>query len=303
MQLIRDIKNITAAEQHCVATIGNFDSVHLGHQEVLRKVKQEAKAMDSCSLAIIFEPQTMEYFMGSRAAARLTKLTQKLELFEQYGIDKVLCLRFNKYLAKFSAKQFIQKILLDKLKVHHLIIGDDFAFGSDRLGGLELLQQYLPVERLETLYADGTRVSSTHVRQALAVADFTLAKHLLGRAYAMSGHVAHGNRLGHMLGFPTANIYLHRKVLPFTGVYFVNVTGIDDKVRSGIANIGTRPTIGGDRNMLEVHILDFDEDIYGKKIEVEFLHKLRDEVKFDSLGLLKQQIEQDVAKAKQYDRI
>lgn len=308
MQLIRGINNIKVTEQKYAATVGNYDGVHLGHQKVLARVKQQSAAMGLPTLVIVFEPQPMEYFLGVCANARLTTLREKLEVFHSYGIDTVLCIRFNAEFASFSAKRFIQEILLDKLNVKYLAVGDDFSFGRNRVGGFEILQEHakhsdFQVERVSTLQRDGTKVSSTHVRQALAVGDFGLAHELLGRPYSMSGRVAHGNRLGHQIGYPTANIYLHHRVLPFTGVYIAKVTGIEKKPKLGIANIGTRPTVDGKHNVLEVHLLDFDEDIYGVRICVEFLRKIREEIKFASVELLKQQIEKDVARVRKYDRV
>lgn len=299
MQLFRKINNkLTNQKNRHAATIGNFDGMHLGHQKVLEKVKAYSSLKNLPSLAIIFEPQPMEFFLGASAPSRLTTLREKTSFFRDFGIDKILCLRFNKALANISAPEFIQNILLDKLKVQYLAFGDDFSFGYNRAGGFELLQKYaasgLRSEKVPSQMVRGIKISSTHIRQALAIGDLRLAKRLLGRAYSISGKVAHGDGRGRELGFPTANIYLRHKVLPLQGVFAVRITGIGKQPIKGIANVGNRPTFGGNRNLLEVHLLSFNKNIYGERIYVEFLKKIRDEKKFDSLELLKQQIGQDI---------
>ena len=296
MQLIRYLNNKLL--DGCVASIGNYDGMHLGHQEILAKLTAQASKMKLPSLVIIFEPQPMEFFLQERTNPRLMTLREKLVFFKNYNIDYVLCLKFNAQLASLTAQEFIQNILVNKLNTQYIIIGDDFSFGCNRTGGFELLQEYIKTEKIATVHIDNTKVSSTHIRQALAIGDLKTAEKLLGRPYSMSGKVAYGDKLGHKLGFPTANIYLHHKVLSIAGVFIVKVQEM-----IGIANVGTRPTIDGSRNVLEVHLLDFDKDIYGQRIQVEFIEKIRDEIKFDSLNLLKQQIAKDVEKARQYARL
>jgi riboflavin kinase / FMN adenylyltransferase len=304
LQLFRDLKNLSQKSSY-IATIGNYDGIHLGHQRILQQIKHQQKKLLLPSLVIIFEPLPTEYFLATHAPARLTSLAEKIALLAQYEIENVLCLRFNASLANMSATEFIQKILLETLNIKYLIIGDDFSFGHHRAGNFELLQQYtnqgLITEKIDSVYLPGHnqfRISSTHIRQALANANFDLAKRLLGRPYTMSGHVAHGNGLGQILGFPTANIHLKHKVAPLKGIYTAKIyaAGVIDPL-SGVINIGTRPTVDGKNNLLEVHLLDFNQDIYGKKLVIEFLHKLRDERKFDNLDLLRQQITEDVKQA------
>jgi len=297
MQLIRDIDNIKFPHNGYVASIGNYDGMHLGHQRIISKVKAQSLAMKLPSLVIIFEPQTTEYFLKQHANPRLMSLREKLVILQSYGIDWVLCLRFNDRLANMTAEQFIQDILLQRLSIQHIIFGDDFAFGNNRTGGFELLQQYIATEKVPTIQINNTKVSSTHIRQALAANDFKSAATLLGRSYTISGRVAHGDKLGHKLGFPTANIYLQHKILPIRGVYITKVYNLANKALIGVTNVGNRPTINGSRNVLEVHLLNFAKDIYGKRITIEFIKKLRDEIKFASLDELKQQIEKDVKQA------
>jgi len=298
MQLIRDIHNSFTG---CVATIGNYDGMHLGHQKVLARVKEQARTINLPSLVILFEPQSLEYFLGKKACPRLMPLREKLNFLQNYAIDLVLCLRFNSKLANLSAAQFVQKLL--DINIQYIIIGDDFVFGHNRNGGFKILDKYIKTEEIPSVQINNTKVSSTNIRQALAAGDFKTAKKMLGRPYSMSGRVGYGDKLGHKLGFPTANIYLAHRVLPINGVYIAKVKGLAAKPLLAVANVGNRPTVDGTRNILEVHILNFNKDIYGVRIEVEFVEKIREEIKFASLTLLKQQIEQDINKAEQYERI
>jgi len=304
MKLFCSIDAIKFQLQHgCVASIGNYDGMHLGHQEVLQRLHSQSISMNLPSLLIIFEPLPTEYFLKENTNPRLMTLREKLVILQNSAIDYVLCLRFNAKLANLIAAQFVKDILLNSLKVRYIIIGDDFAFGSNRTGGFTVLQKYIETEKIALVQVNDIKVSSSHIRQALAVGDLETAERLLGRPYSMSGRVAYGNRLGHRIGFPTANIYLRHKVLPIHGVYIARINGLNSKPMIGVANIGNRPTINGTRNVLEVHLLDFNKNIYGTRIEVEFVKKLRDEVKFASLDLLKQQIEKDVNQAKQHERL
>jgi riboflavin kinase/FMN adenylyltransferase len=298
MQLIRDIHN---SFPNCVATIGNYDGMHLGHQKVLTRVREQARSMHLPSLVIVFEPQSQEYFLGKKICPRLMPLREKLNFLQNYAIDLVLCLRFNNKLANLNPEQFVQKLLA--INIQYLIIGDDFAFGHNRGGKFKTLAKHIKTEQVSSVQINNGKVSSTNIRQALAIGDFKTAEKMLGRPYSMSGRVGHGDRLGHKLGFPTANIYLAHRILPINGVYIAKVKGLAIKPLLAVANIGNRPTVNGMRNILEVHILNFNKDIYGIRIEVEFIEKIRDEIKFASLDLLKQQIERDINKVKRYDRV
>ena len=305
MELIRGLHNLRPGHHGCVATIGNFDGVHLGHQAVIGQLAEKADALGLPAAVITFEPQPREYFLPQFAPPRLTRFREKIEAFRRYAVRRVLCLAFNRKLAEMPAEEFIRRILVDGLGVKYLVVGDDFRFGRDREGTFEHLQaageQYgFQVVNMHTFSVEGERVSSTRVRLALEQGQLDEAIRLLGRDFRMSGRVAHGEKLGRKLGFPTANIFLHRKAAPLKGIFVVEVYGLDKEPWPGVASLGTRPTVDGTRTILEVHLFDFDEQIYGRHIQVSFLHKLRDEEKYDSLTELKVQIQKDVDAAQAY---
>lgn len=304
MEFIRSISQLRSQHHQCVATIGNFDGVHRGHQTIIQQVKTESLELDLPATVIIFEPQPQEYFIPDKAPTRLTRLREKLIAFQRYGVDRVLCLRFDNKLADLEPDDFIQKILLQGLGVKHLVVGDDFHFGKQRSGNFQTLQdaaqqQQFTIEKQRTFLIDNERVSSTRIRQAMAQGNMQLANELLGRPYMLSGRVRYGQQKGRTIGFPTANIFLHRHKSPLQGVFAVKVHGLGHRPLSGVANLGTRPTVNGVQLLLEVHLFDFKQVIYGKYVDVEFIAKIRDEQKFDSFELLKQQIQQDAEKARQ----
>lgn len=306
MRLIRGIHNISPQDRPCVATIGNFDGVHLGHQQLLLALKTRAKALGVPATVIIFEPHPKEYFDSSAQITRLTNLREKLHYIAQFKIDSVLCLPFNNTLAKLTATAFIEKILLCKLGVKQIFAGCDFRFGYQRQGDIELLREYgqkkgfliSDVPNVES--EDGARISSTLVREALGQGELGWVKHYLGRDYGIQGRVVVGDRRGREIGFPTANIHLKRRAAALTGVFAVKVYGLDKQGKIGVANIGTRPTVGGSQQRLEVHLFDFDETIYGQHVQVDMLHKLREEQRFASFELLQQQIQRDCQQAKAF---
>ncbi|TWR69852.1 bifunctional riboflavin kinase/FAD synthetase [Pseudomonas grimontii] len=303
MQLVRGLHNLRPEHRGCVATIGNFDGVHRGHQAILARLRERAVELDVPSCVVIFEPQPREYFTPETAPARLARLRDKLQLLAEEGVDRVLCLAFNQRLQSLSAAEFVDRILVDGLGVQHLEVGDDFRFGCDRVGDFDFLQQAgiqqgFTVEAAQTVELDGLRVSSTQVRNALAAADFALAERLLGRPFRIAGRVLHGQKLARQLGTPTANVQLKRRRVPLTGVYLVSVD-IDGQPWSGVANIGVRPTVAGDgKAHLEVHLLDFAGDLYDRRLTVVFHQKLREEQRFASLEALKTAINADVAAAR-----
>lgn len=312
MQVFRSVSaRVTALSSSvpCVLTIGNFDGLHRGHQSLLERLVAKARALDLPATVMTFEPHPREFFAPEQAPPRLTSLREKLELLAAHGVDRVHVCAFNKRLAAYSAEDFIQQILLDGLAVRHLFVGDDFRFGKGRRGDFAMLQQAgqaqgFGVEAMQTVVWQGERVSSSYVREVLAAGELTHAANLLGRPYAISGRVMHGDKIGRQIGFPTANISLKRKSAPLAGVFAVELTGLDgDHARRwpGAASLGTRPTIAaGLRPVLEVHLLDFDRDIYGTHVTVNFLHKLRDEARFDSLEELTTHIARDVAGVRTY---
>ena len=303
MQLVRGLHNLRPQHRGCVATIGNFDGVHRGHQAILARLRERALELGVPSCVVIFEPQPREFFAPDTAPARLARLRDKLQLLAAEGVDRVLCLAFNQRLSKLSASEFVDTILVDGLGVQHLEVGDDFRFGCDRLGDFDFLLQAgqvhgFTVEAAQTVELDGIRVSSTQVRNALAAADFALAERLLGRPYRIAGRVLHGQKLARQLGTPTANIQLKRRRVPLSGVYLASIE-IDGKAWPGVGNIGVRPTVAGDgRPHLEIHLLDFAGDLYGRRLTVEFHHKLREEQRFASLEALKSAIDADIAAAR-----
>jgi len=307
MELVRGLHNLRPEHRGCAATIGNFDGLHLGHQAVLRQLAEQGRARGLPVTLVTFEPQPREYFMPQSAPPRLTRFREKLEVLRHCQVDRVVCLRFNSDLAGLTANEFIQRILLDGLAVKYLVVGDDFRFGKQRAGNFSLLEQAgnthgFPVAKMHTFNVGDQRVSSTRIRSALQVGDLAGAEALLGRPFWMSGRVAHGDKRGRTIGFPTANIFLHRSAVPVDGVFAVEMRGLDDTPIPGVANVGTRPTVGGTRALLEVHLFDFDRDIYGRHVQVSFLKKLRPEYKFESFQHLKEQIQRDAAQAREFFR-
>jgi riboflavin kinase/FMN adenylyltransferase len=305
-ELIRGIHNVTTKHRGCVVTIGNFDGVHKGHQVLLSQVKERAMRLGVPSMVITFEPQPMEFFAKERSVARLTRCREKFFQLAQWGIDKVLIIRFNAEFAALSAEAFAENLLGKQLGIKEVIVGHDFHFGRGRQGDVSLLKKAAArlgfvVDTIPNNVLDGERISSTRVRQALYVADLALTEKLLGRPYSMKGRVVYGDQRGRVLGFPTANIYLHRHVSPILGIYVVRLHGIGNKPLPGVANIGVRPTIGTDsRTLLEVHVFNFNQTIYGRQVCVEFCKKLRDEERFANLDLLKEQMLIDAEQARMY---
>lgn len=310
MRLIRGLTNLkllsrredSVLSQGCVATVGNFDGVHLGHQTILEQVKEKADQLGVPSVVMVFEPQPREFFQGGAAPPRLTGFRQKFETLLASGVDIVLCLKFDETFRSYSAMGFIDDVLIDGLKVRHLVVGDDFRFGCDRAGDFRLLQQVgekagYSVENTRTVTVEGDRVSSTRIRNALQDNRLELAGQLLGRPYAITGRVVYGRQLGRTIGAPTANILLGR-MAPLQGVYVVAITLPDGRQLDGVANIGLRPTVDGRQPSLEVHIFDFAGTLYGQRIDVSFRHPLRDEIKFDSIDELKDQIARDLEDAR-----
>jgi riboflavin kinase/FMN adenylyltransferase len=287
-----------------VATIGNFDGVHLGHQAVFRNLIAKGRELGVPSTVITFEPQPQEYFAPKQAPARLTRLREKVRAIEDAGIERMLLLEFNAKLAAMEAGDFVARILAQGLGVRFLYVGDDFRFGRARHGDFQMLcdqggQHGFQVDTMHTFRLSEDRVSSTRVREALTQGDLETAAHLLGRAYRICGRVAHGDKRGRTIGFPTANVDLHRKVSPVHGVFAVQVYGLEREPLAGVANIGTRPTVTGDtRYLLEVNLFDFAREIYGAHVEVELVHKIRDEKRFASFEELRRQINQDAWQAR-----
>ncbi len=300
MKLIRGIEQLNDQHGPCVAAIGNFDGVHLGHQHIIKTLLQQARTYSLPATVITFEPLAKEFFAPA-SVQRLTSIEQRSRLLCDLGVEQVLCIDFDAHFASYSPQAFVQDVLIKGLDIKHLSVGDDFRFGKNRQGDFSLLQSLghqfdFQVAAHDTFEMDAKRVSSGRVRQALADSDFELAKRLLGRAYSIQGHVVRGQQLGRTIDFPTANIVLPTMLTPLSGVFAVRVSW-GEQVLDAVANLGTRPTVDGTENRLEVHLFDFDEDLYDQSISVEFIEKIRDEKKFDSFASLKDQISKDAQAA------
>lgn len=288
-----------------VATIGTFDGIHRGHQAIMQQVRERAAELGLPAMAMIFEPHPREFFSHGQAPARLMRLREKIEAIRDTGIEQIFCLHFNRVLRAMTARDFIERVLVNGARVKCLIVGDDFRFGCDRTGNIDMLEKAgtefgFEVIDTATVEHEGCRISSTWVREALEAGDFALAETLLGRPFSIGGKVVHGNKLGRQLGVPTANINLQRHRAPLSGVFVVNV--IHEGVRlPGVANVGVRPTVGGlVKPILEVHLLHWQGDIYGCRLKVEFLEKIREERRFSGRDELVENILRDVDIANSY---
>jgi riboflavin kinase/FMN adenylyltransferase len=295
-----------AAPGPTVLTIGNFDGVHYGHRSLLDRLKATAARDHLLPAVLTFEPHPREFFAPESAPARLSTLREKLELIADEGVAITWVCHFNARLAALSAEEFIKSILVDQLRIKHLIIGDDFRFGASRRGNFALLREAgerydFVVEAMECVTIDGERASSSAVRAALAAGKMDHAARLLGRPYSIDGRVVHGDKIGRQLGFATANMRIKHDKPPLLGVFAVEVTSTAGELLKGVANLGFRPSANKTlAPLLEVHLFDFSGDLYGTHLNVRFLHKLRDEMKFPNLDALKAQIALDVDSAKDY---
>jgi riboflavin kinase/FMN adenylyltransferase len=291
-----------------VLAIGNFDGVHLGHVALMQQLAEVSARLQLVPTILTFEPHPREFFAPASAPARLTTLREKLELLADYGARQAMVCPFNAAFSALTAEEFIEQVLVKSLQVKHLIIGDDFRFGRGRTGDFSLLQAAgqkfgFSVEAMASVTVDGERASSSAVRAALANGDMVQAARFLGRPYMIDGRVAHGDKIGRQLGFATANIRIKHNPLPMTGVFAVQVSGLGDSLLPGVANLGVRPTVGGTRPLLEVHLFDFDRDIYGAHISVRFVHKLRNEQRFPNFDALKAQIAADAVAARDFFKL
>ena len=311
MYLIRGQRNISLFKKrypntYMSATIGNFDGLHLGHQAILNNLKEEAKSIGTSTLVFFTEPHAAEYFSAkgisnTESPPRLCPWREKFRLLNDYGIDYACFLKFNSSLKSMTPEDFIKDIL-EEMNLKSLIVGDDFRFGAERVGDFNLLKEWgnktnVLVSNTETVIFEGKRVSSTRIREALLKSDFNLAASLLGRPYIYSGKVVYGNQLGRTINVPTANLWIPKQKLSISGVYAVTCMHKGANYK-GIANMGVRPTVGGEQPVLEVHLFDFNDEIYGQRIDVEFKFKIRDEKKFESLAFLKEQMQKDISLAK-----
>ena len=300
MRLIRDLTPGARDSRRMVVTIGNFDGVHIGHQAVIKQVHNLASEKGLLATVVCFEPMPREYFSAAKAPPRLTRLRRKFVLIAKHGIDQLVCLRFNKVMAHMSAEGFIEHVLIRSLRARYVIVGEDFRFGRDRKGDINLLKEKgnatgFDVVAAATVQVQGARASSTSVREALATGNLKLAAQLLGSPFTLEGHVRHGEKIGRQLGFPTANVHTGPYRLPLHGVFAGTITLRDGRRQRAAVSIGTRPVLGKiSEELLEVHLLDFDENLYGQRLEVALQTKLRDETGFDGFDALRVQIERDV---------
>jgi riboflavin kinase/FMN adenylyltransferase len=304
MQILRHLP--ARAALPTALTVGNFDGVHLGHRAMLDRLAAVSRARKLASCVMTFEPHPREFFAPERAPTRLTSLREKLELLAELAVERVHVQRFDDDFARISAEQFIRAVLIDALKVRWILVGDDFRFGAGRQGDFELLRQAgltsgFEVMRMDTVMVEGVRVSSTAVRELLAVGDLDGAARLLGRPYSISGRVVRGRRLGSQLGFPTANLPLKHNRPALWGIFVVEVIGLAEQPLPAVASLGVRPTVvEGGAPLLEVHLLDFARELYGVHLQVRFLKRLRDEEKYAGMDALKLQIARDVEAARSF---
>jgi riboflavin kinase / FMN adenylyltransferase len=303
IELIRGLHNLRPGHRGNVVTIGNYDGVHRGHQHMLEALRAKARELGLPATVITFEPTPREFFEGPAAPARLMRLREKLEALESHGIDRVVVLRFDAAMRTMSAADFERLLLVEGLGVRHLVVGHDFHYARRREGNVASLRATgavhgFAVEEIDQYLVGSDRVSSSLVREALGARDLDRAASLLGRPYRMTGRVRRGVQLGRTLGFPTANLALHRKVVPLWGIFAVRVTGGGLVDHPAVVSLGTRPTVNGTDPLLEVHLFDFDGDLYGQYLSVDFLKWLRAERKFDSLAALVAQMHVDAAQAR-----
>lgn len=303
MELVRGLHNLAARHRGCVLTVGNFDGVHLGHQQMLRVLKSRALELGCPATVLVFEPSSKEFIDPKGAPPRLTRWREKFMALAEYGVDRLVTLRFDEHIRGMTPAEFVGDLIVRALGARHVVVGDDFRYGCRASGTIETLREAgrdhgFGVEQIAPFVFDSVRVSSTAVRQRLERGDFAGAARLLGRPYRMRGRVVHGQKLGRTLGFPTANLRLGRRKPPFWGVLAVRARGEDGRTLAGVASLGTRPTVNGTEPLLEVHLFDFDGDLYGCALDVEFVAKLRDEAKFSSLDLMVAQMRRDAAEAR-----
>ena len=302
MELVRGLRNLSRRRDGCVLTVGNYDGVHLGHQQMIGVLKSRAVEFGAAATVLVFEPSSKEFIDPEGAPPRLTRWREKFLALAEQGVERLVTLRFDEDIRAMTPRQF-EQLIFSGLHARHVVVGDDFRYGCNAGGTILTLreagqQHGFSVEQVAPFVLEGVRVSSTLIRGRLNADDFEGAARLLGRRYRMLGRVVHGNELGRTLGYPTANLRLLRRRSPVHGILAVRVYGIEAQALHGVASLGTRPTVGGTEILLEVHVFDYSGDLYGRLLEVEFIGKLRDEVKFDSLEALTAQMNIDAEQAR-----
>jgi riboflavin kinase/FMN adenylyltransferase len=301
MQLIRGLQNLKK-QSGCVLTIGNFDGIHTGHQKIIKSLVSKAKTLGVPSLIISFSVPPQSFF--GRPKARLSSFRDKHLFLESLGVEKHLLIHFNKSFSQMSAQSFVEDVLLATLKMQCCFIGDDFRFGKDRQGDYSMLESMAKnngfvAKKVKRVTLNEQRVSSSEIRRLLRLGEFKMAEQLLGRPFAIGGRILHGEKRGRTIGFPTINISIRRRLSPVLGVFAVLIE-FNKKTYQGVCNVGKRPTVGGEKTLLEVYIFDFDKNVYGEHAKVLFRHRIREEMKFESFEQLKDQIAMDANGARRY---
>ncbi len=301
--LFRDAAGPSLAPGGSVVCVGAFDGVHLGHRALLDRVAARSRAEGLVATAVSFEPIPREFFARGTPVPRLASAREKIERIRDAGMRRLLMLRFDAELAAMEAQEFVERVLIARCGVREIWVGADFRFGHQRRGDVDLLirlgaRHGFSARTLPDVAIDGERVSSSAIRAHLSAGEFAHAARLLGRCFSIGGHVVRGNQLGRKLGYPTANIRLGRRVSPVGGIFAVRVHGVQAGAMPGVASLGMRPMVGGTEPLLEAHLFDFDGDLYGRRIDVEFVAKLRDEAKFADLDAMVRQIDRDAAEAR-----
>ncbi|MBL8268699.1 bifunctional riboflavin kinase/FAD synthetase [Steroidobacter sp.] len=304
MELIRGLYNLRTRQRGCVLTIGAFDGIHLGHQEMIRVLRERAAEYGLPAALLSFEPTPREFFAKGTPPARLTRFREKYQALERYGVERFVCLRFDDCMRRLSREDFVNEVLVKALGARHIVVGHDFRFGRDNQGDLDCLRSLgaaagFEVTVVPPFEVDGERVSSSSIREALAVGDMARAAKLLGRPYRMTGKAIHGQKLGRKLGFPTANLRLQRRATPVAGIFAIRVTGAGLHDAPGVASLGTRPAVNGKELLLEAHVFDFSGDLYRRQLHVDFIAYLREERWFENMDALIEQINRDAAEARQ----
>ncbi len=305
MRLVRHIKDLPHEDlkEGSVVTIGSFDGFHCGHRKLLDRVISQSQSTSMPSIVMSFEPSPKEFFSTTNPPARLMRFREKFDFLDSLGIDIFYCPRFSTVMQNIRSVDFIRQLLVQGMNARHIIVGDDFRFARKREGSIQDLiktQKSLDfnIEKIDSIYKKGVRVSSTAIRSALIRGDLKLATSLLGRLYRISGRIIKGRQVGRKLGYPTANVDLRRRQSAVQGIYAVKVSGLREGVISGIASVGTRPTFGLTKPILEIYLLDFNRDIYGEYIHVDFITRIRDEINFDTEKDLVNAMNEDMKNAR-----
>ena len=303
MELVRGLHNLRPRHRGCVLTIGAFDGVHRGHQEMIRMVRERAADSGLAATALAFEPTPREFFARGTPPARLTRFRERYDAFARYGVERFICAAFNERIRSMPYDEFIERVLVDGLGVRHMVVGHDFRFARDHRGSVETLREYGPrhgfeVTEVSPFEIDGERVSSSLIRAALDLGDMHRAEKFLGRPYRITGKVIDGAKLGRKLGFPTANLRLHRRATPLAGIFAVRVSGAGLDNVPAVASLGTRPVVNGQELLLEAHVFDYDGDLYRQYLHVDFVERLRDELWFPNVDALVEQMHKDAALAR-----